>query len=181
MRRITNSTFVSLDGVVNHMERWHFDYIDAETDTLALQQIRRADAMLMGRSTYEAYAAVWPSRNDEYADSINAIAKHVATSGALTTEWSNSTVIDGDLLEAVSELKGRRGQDILMHGYGPVAKTLMAAGLIDELCLWVHPKLAGVGTSDDLLLADGVDTRLDLADVSRHGNGVVVLTYSMHR
>ena len=72
MGKISTSTFVSLDGVVNHMERWHFDYMDAESDALAMEQIEDATALLMGRATYEVYESDWPTRDGENADSINA-------------------------------------------------------------------------------------------------------------
>lgn len=180
MRKIVNSTFVSLDGVINHMEHWHFDYVDAESGAFALQQIRNADAMVMGHNTYEIYASAWPGRDDDLADELNAIAKHVAATTPLTAEWNNTTVIDGDLIDTVAELKRQPGKDILMHGYGPVAKALMANDLLDELCLWVHPVLAGVGDAGDLLLHTGLNKRLTLSDVHPLASGVVVLTYSTH-
>jgi dihydrofolate reductase len=178
MRRIVNSTFVSLDGVINHMERWHFDFIDEELDAIALAQLHAADAMLMGRTTYEIYAGAWPGRDGEYADGINAIAKHVVSTTLTNPEWANTTVLGGDLVESVRALKEAPGKDILMHGYGPVAKTLMAHGLIDELFLWVHPVLAGVGGPDDLLLADGVNVGLSLVEARPLASGIVTLAYS---
>ena len=111
--------------------------------------------MLMGRNTYEVYAAVWPGRNGAYADAINAIPKYVASSTLTAPAWNNTTVLTGDLLEAVKELRSQDGTTILMHGYGPVAKALLQADLLDELHLWVHPHLAGVGDENDLLLHAG--------------------------
>jgi dihydrofolate reductase len=177
MGTIVNSTFVSLDGVINHMDRWHFDFIDAETDAFALQQLRDSDAMLMGRHTYDVYAGAWPGRDGDYADLINAMTKYVASNTLKTAEWTNTTVLDGDLVDAVTKLKQEPGQNILMHGYGPVAKTLMRHGLLDQLFLWVHPMLAGIGASDDLLLSQGLNTRLTLLDVQRLASGVVILSY----
>ena len=177
MGKIVNSTFVSLDGVINHMDRWHFDFVDAETNAFALQQLRESDALLMGRHTYEVYAGSWPGRDGDVADRINAMTKYVASNTLKTAAWANSTVLDGDLIEAVTKLKQDPGQDILMHGYGPVAKTLVRHGLLDELFLWVHPMLAGVGASDDLLLSQGLNRRLTLLDVQRLSSGVVILSY----
>lgn len=177
MGKIVNSTFVSLDGVVNHMERWHFDHIDAETDTLTLQQLRDSDALLMGRHTYDAYAGAWPGRDGDYADRINAVPKYVASTTLRSPDWANTTVLVGDLVEAVTELK--QDQDILMHGYGPVAKALVRHGLLDELVLWVHPVLAGVGTADDVLLSEGLSARLNLVDTKPLASGVVVLRYGL--
>jgi dihydrofolate reductase len=177
MRKIVNSTFVSLDGVVNHMDRWHFDFIDDELETIVLGQLRASDALLMGRNTYDVYAATWPGRDGEVADRINAMAKHVASTTLQTADWANTTIIEGDLVDAVTRLKAEDGKNILMHGYGPVAKALMRAGLLDELCLWVHPVLAGAGTTDDMIWGDDVHVRLTLGDVHRLGSGVVMLTY----
>jgi dihydrofolate reductase len=176
VRAISNSTFVSLDGVVNHMDKWHFDYVDEESDTLALEQLHAADAMLMGRATYEVYAAAWPGRDGAYADAINAIAKYVVSTTLTEPTWNNTTVLSGDLLEAVKELRSQDGATILMHGYGPVAKELLQADLLDELHLWVHPHLAGVGGENDLLLHSGLTKKLELTDVRRMASGVVVLS-----
>jgi dihydrofolate reductase len=179
MRDIVNSTFVSLDGVVNHMERWHFDFIDDESDAINLDLLRRSDAMVMGRKTYEAYAGAWPGRTGEIADRINAMTKYVASSTLQEPEWANTQVLTGDLVDAVGELKAASGQDILMHGYGPVAKELVRHKLLDELWLWVHPVLAGVGDADDILLGQGVDARLTLSDVKTLRSGIVILVYTL--
>jgi len=175
MGKIVNSTFVSLDGVVNHMDKWHFDFIDAESDAFALRQLQGSDALLMGRRTYDAYAGAWPGRDGDYADGINAMTKYVVSSTLTAPEWANTVVLEGDLAEAVSNLK--KDQNILMHGYGPVAKTLVRHGLLDELYLWVHPMLAGIGGPDDVLLSEGLNARLTLLDVKALGSGVVILAY----
>jgi dihydrofolate reductase len=177
MGKIVSSTFVSLDGVINHMDRWHFDFIDAETDAFAIRQLNEHDALLMGRNTYDAYAATWPEREGEMADRINLMEKYVASTTLQSPEWANTTVLAGDLVEAVTDLKRDPDRDILMHGYGPVAKTLLRHGLLDELFLWVHPMLAGVGGPDDLLLSEGLNTRLELLEVIRLGSGIVILRY----
>jgi dihydrofolate reductase len=175
MGKIVNSTFVSLDGVINHMDRWHFDYVDAESDAFTLRQLEDADAMLMGRRTYEIYAQAWPGRNGEYADRINALPKYVASTTLTDPAWANTTVLNGQLVQAVKDLGDR---NILMHGYGPVAKTLVQHGLLDELYLWVHPMLAGIGAPpDDMLISDGLNTRLTLLDAQKLRSGVVILSY----
>jgi dihydrofolate reductase len=177
MRRIINSTFVSLDGVINHMDRWHFEFIDDETEAVALTQLEGCDALLMGRNTYEAYASAWPERDGALADRINEVTKYVASNTLKNPAWSNTTVLQGDLSEAVAKLKQEPGQDILMHGYGSVAKTLLRDGLLDKLCLWVHPMLAGVGTLDDMIFSDGLNQRLQLDEFHVLGSGIVMLTY----
>lgn len=177
MGKIVNSTFVSLDGVINHMDRWHFDFVDDESNAIALQQLRESNAMLMGRYTYDIYAGTWPGRDGDYADRINAMPKYVVSNTLKTASWANTTILAGDWIEAVTRLKQDPDLDLLMHGYGPVAKTLMRHGLLDQLFLWVHPMLAGVGASDDLLLSEGLNQRLTLLDVHRLASGVVLLSY----
>ena len=177
MGKIINSTFVSLDGVINHMDRWHFDFVDAESDAFALQQLRACNALLMGRRTYEIYAGAWPVRQGDLAGRINAMTKYVASTTLKTADWANTVVLDGDLIEAVTKLRQEPGEDILMHGYGPVAKTLVRRGLLDELHLWIHPQLAGIGGPGDLLLSGGLNARLALLDVRRLASGVVILSY----
>jgi dihydrofolate reductase len=175
MGKIVNSTFVSLDGVINHMDRWHFDFVDDQSNAFAEQQLRKSDALLMGRNTYDVYAAVWPTRDDDYAKRLNAMPKYVASTTLTNPGWQNTTVLADDLIGEVTKLKA--DQDILMHGYGPVAKTLLARGLLDELYLWVHPMLAGVGSGDDLIMGEGLNKQLSLLDVKRLDSGVVILSY----
>ena len=124
MRRLISSTFVSLDGVINHMEKWHFDFIDEESNALALEQLHEADALVMGRRTYEAYAGVWPGRDGPYPARMNTMPKYVASTTLVDPAWENTTVLAGDLVDAVAALPREPGQAILMHGYGPVAKAL---------------------------------------------------------
>ena len=176
--KIVNSTFISLDGVINHMERWHFDFIDAEVNALAWKQLEESDALLMGRHTYDAYAGVWPSRSGEYADRINAMDKYVVSSTLKLPKWQNTTVLANDVLENVAKL--RREHSILMHGYGQVAKLLVRAGLLDELVLWVHPMFAGVGTMEDMLFSEGLNERLTLLDTKSFASGVVILRYQVN-
>lgn len=176
MRPVISSTFVSLDGVINHMDKWHFDYVDDQSNALALEQLQAADAMIMGRHTYDVYAGAWPGRDGEYASTINAIPKHVASTTLTDPKWHNTSVIADGLLEAVRALRARDGTSILMHGYGPIAKALLAADLLDELCLWVHPQLAGVGDETDLVLHKGLNRKLQLTNVRKLDSGVVVLT-----
>jgi dihydrofolate reductase len=90
MRRIVNSTFVSLDGVINHMDRWHFDFIDGELEALALDQVRTSDALLLGRNTYDIYAAMWPDRDGELAERLNAMPKYVVSTTMQTAGWANT-------------------------------------------------------------------------------------------
>jgi dihydrofolate reductase len=177
MGKIINSTFVSIDGVINHMEVWHFAYIDDQTEQIALEQLRASEAMLMGRNTYDVYASSWPNRDGVLADKINSMPKYVASTTLNKADWNNTTVIKGDLVAEVAELK-QQGGDILMHGFGPVAHTLMTNGLLDVVHLWVHPHFAGVGGPGDMLLSAGNNTRLELIGTRILKSGVVMLSYS---
>ncbi len=177
MRTVSSQTFVSLDGVINHMEAWHFDYIDDETSEITLEQLQASDTMLMGRETYESYAAAWPGRDGEYPDLINSMQKYVASTTLKDPEWNNTEVIAEDIPGRVAALKEQPGKDILMHGFGPVANTLLQHGLLDELHLWVHPVLAGVGGPGDLLLKQGTNVAFDLTDSRALKSGVVLLSY----
>jgi dihydrofolate reductase len=181
MRKTVNSTFISLDGVVNHMERWHFDFVDDESNAVAMEQLADADALLLGRATYEAYAAVWPGRDDDYAKRINRLPKYVASTTLQEPTWENTSVLRGDLVEAVRSLKSTGDGTILMHGYGPVARTLVGAGLLDELHLWVHPVQAGVGGPDDMLFQTGEHARWELDGTHVFASGVVLLSYRAAR
>ncbi|REE97196.1 dihydrofolate reductase family protein [Thermomonospora umbrina] len=176
MGRVINSTFISLDGVINHMDKWHFDFVDDETNDIAMEQLQAAESLLMGRNTYEVYAAAWPTRDGALADRINSMRKYVVSTTLKSADWANTTVIGSDLVHRIAELRKQPG-DILMHGYGPVARTLLTNGLLDELFLWVHPHLAGVGTTDDMLWADGLDRRLHLLGSHTLKSGVITLSY----
>jgi dihydrofolate reductase len=177
MQPIISSTFVSLDGVINHMDRWHFQYIDDESVEIALEQLNAADTMLMGRNTYEVYAASWPDRHDSLSDRINAMPKLVASTTLTNPSWNNTTVLSGDLVPAVRELKQRNSGPILMHGFGPIAKTLLREGLLDEIHLWYNPAFAGIGGPDDVLLTPGLNQHLTHTGTRTLASGVVMLSY----
>jgi dihydrofolate reductase len=177
MRRIVNSTYVSLDGVIEHLDKWHFDYLDEDTNALVADQLSASDAVLMGRKSYEGHAETWPGRTGDFADKINAMEKYVVSTTMRRAEWNNTTVIDGDLVEQVTKVKSKPGKDILMWGFGPVAETLLEHGLLDELCLWIHPVLVGIGEPGDLLFRAGTSSKLELVGNRIFDSGVVVLTY----
>src|SRR6266550_2538702 len=177
MGRIINSTFVSLDGVINHMEAWHFAYTDDEAMQIATGQLLASDALLMGRKTDEVYATSCPERAGDRADKINSMRKYVASTTLHEADWTNTTVLDGDLVAEVGRLKAEAGGDILMHGFGLVATTLLKHDLLDELHLWVQPAFAGVGNTNDMLFTEGNNARLDLLATRPLDSGVVILSY----
>lgn len=180
VRRLVVTTYVTLDGVQEHLEEWHFQYVDGEATKRVRKDLLESDALVMGRETYEGYATVWPSRaGDELADRINALPKHVASTtlqGPL--EWENSTLIEGDVAEAVSELKRQSGKGILMHGCGSLACELAQNGLVDEFRIWVHPVVWGRGKPRERLFHgtdDGIF--LELMHTTPLESGVVILSY----
>lgn len=177
MRRIVSMAYMSLDGLIELMEHWHFDYIDDEVTKLVSDQLATSDALLMGRRTYEGFAETWPSATGDIADKINSMKKYVASTTLETADWTNSVVIKGDLAEEVGRIKQEPGQDILMYGFGPVAQTLVRHGLLDELHLGVHPVLAGTGGLSEMLFREGNAARLELIGTRPLGSGVVILSY----
>lgn len=130
----------------------------------------------MGRATYEVYATAWPESDGAYAEKINSMRKYVASTTIDNPAWHNTTVISDDLASTVAKLK-ETGGDILMHGFGPVARALMRHGLLDELHLWVHPHFAGVGTVDDMVFGQGNENKLDLLGTRTLASGIGALSY----
>jgi dihydrofolate reductase len=178
MRRIINSTYVSLDGLIEHLERWHFDYLDDASNQFEWEQLAASDALLMGRRTYEGFAEVWPSQTGEFADKLNAMPKYVASTTLTTADaWNNASVLDGDLVQEMTRIRQQPGGDILMYGFGPVAQTLLANGLLDEVRLWFFPVFVGFGGPGDLLFREGNSARMTLVDTRTFGSGVVVHFY----
>jgi dihydrofolate reductase len=179
MRRIINSTNVSLDGIGEIMGGWgwHFEYVDDAFDELTWDHLAACDALLMGRRTYESFAEAWPSQAGDYADKINSMKKYVASTTLEKADWTYSTVIDGDLVEEVTRIKELPGRDILMFGFGPVARTLLQHGLLDEIRLWVHPVLVGAGSPTDLVFREGTVSRMKLVDNKTLASGIVILSY----
>ena len=132
----------------------------------------------MGRKTYEIYAATWPTREGAYPELINSMPKYVASTTLESPTWRNTTVLEGDLATSVQALKDSPGTVILMHGFGPVAKSLARAGLLDELHLWWNPAFAGFGDPEDLLLSPGLNIDLRHRATRTLSNGVVVVSYA---
>ncbi len=174
MRKVIESTLVSLDGVIGDPQVWADEYFDDEATALAQQQLLVSDAMLMGRRTYEMFAATWPAYTSDYADRMNNIPKYVFSSTLDTAEWTNSVIISGDPAKAVAELKQQGDRDLVLYGHGPLGRALLERHLLDELRLWIHPLLVGQGT---LLFREGASAALNLAATQTLTSGVVILTY----
>ena len=180
MRKIIASFNMSLDGVVDHMEEWHFPYFGKDAQDVAFEQLFASDALLMGRKTYEGFAQNWPhmeQETGEFGVRMNTLPHYVVSSTLEDAGWGDTTIIKGDVLGQIARLKEQDGQDILMYGYGPLAHDLLKAGLLDEVRVWLHPILAGHGERENLIFRDGSNVPLELADTKQLDTGVIILTY----
>ncbi len=146
MRKITAGLFISLDGVVEEPGDWHFPYFNDEMGVAVDRQMGHVDTLLLGRKTYDSFAGAWPDReiaggeDAEFAKAFGAARKVVVSNQDLQFTWRNSELLKGDLVESVTALKNEDGPtDIAMSGSVSVVRQLMAAGLVDELHLLVHP------------------------------------------
>lgn len=180
MRRIINSTYITLDGVIE-APAWTVPYFDEEAMALAGEQTEAADALLMGRRTYEMFASSWPNRDESDpttgAAYFNNVKKWVASTTLTDPKWNNSEVLRGDLVEEVTKLKAAEGRDILMYGYGVVTHALVRAGLVDEVRLWIHPVFVG-GPSISAPLGGDLPASMKLVDSRVMKSGVIVASYS---
>lgn len=175
MGKIVVSEFVSLDGVFEN-PGWTFAYESPERDAFKNAELVAADAMLLGRVTFEAFAEVWPTMIDEdgYADRFNAMPKHVVTSMTGDLPW-NGTAIGGDLAGAVATLRETYAGDVLVFGSGRLVQALTMANLVDEFRLMTFPVVLGAGRR---IFEDGTAAKLKLVDAAPYSSGVVVLTYA---
>jgi dihydrofolate reductase len=180
MRKIVNSTYVTLDGVIQNPQNWpSTGGFGEKGNDIQLRLLENSDAVLMGRHTYDSFAAVWPGlAGMPMGDRINALPKYVVSTTLTDPTWNNTTVIDRDPVDAIAELKQKPGGHIVQYGFGQLAHELMANGLLDELRLWVHPFMLGTGTgSSDLLFRSGTTAMFDLVDTAPLDSGIVLLTY----
>ncbi|SEG40759.1 Dihydrofolate reductase [Thermomonospora echinospora] len=180
MRKIINSTYVSLDGVIARPNEWTFEYFNEEAQKFAYDQLFSCDALLMGRKSYEGFAASWPHMEEETGDfgvRMNTMSKYVVSTTLKDPEWKNTAVISDNVVKEIAELKERPGQDILQYGYGPVTRLLIEHGLLDELRLWIHPVIVGTGDPEELLTREGFGASFEAAETKVFTNGVIIATY----
>jgi dihydrofolate reductase len=184
MGRIVVTEFVSLDGVMEDPGGaedfkhggWSFEIPRGdEGDTFKLDETMDSEALLLGRVTYEGFADAWPSRSGEFAEKFNNMPKYVVSSTLDDPGWTNSTVLDADLEEAVSEVKEKHDGDVVVHGSAQLVQELLDRDLVDELRLMVFPVVLGSGKR---LFGETSDKkRLRLADSKTVGEGVSILVY----
>jgi len=178
VRKVVAVELVSVDGVMEKPEEWAFSYSNDEMEKANSTGMVASDALLMGRVTYEGMAAYWPHQQGgvPMVDYINSVPKYVvSTTLEEPLGWNYSTLIKGNVMEEIAELKRRPGKDITSLGSGALVGSLLKEGLLDELRLMVHPVVLGNGKR---LFEDGDDRKpLELIDSRTFGTGVVYLTY----
>ncbi len=179
MRKVVLSEHMSLDGVMEE-PRWSMPYWTAATTKYKYDELFSSDALLLGRVTYEGFAAAWPSMKDEqgFADRMNGLPKYVATTTLTDLTWHNARALTGDVAAAVRALKEQEGENILIYGSAVLGQTLRQHGLIDEYRLMIHPIVLGSGKR---LFQEGSDMsalKLKLIDTQSFDSGVIVLTYA---
>jgi dihydrofolate reductase len=184
MGRIVVTEFVSLDGVIEapgggedfKYGGWSFEISRGdEGDQFKLDETMSSEALLLGRVTYEGFAASWPGREGEFAEKFNSMPKYVVSSTLQDPEWTNTTVVSGDVAEEVGKLKQELDGDVVVHGSARLVQELVERDLVDELRLMVFPVVLGTGKR----LFDGTTDKkpFKLADSKVVGDGVLILTY----
>jgi dihydrofolate reductase len=179
MRKVVAAEFVSLDGVVESPDKWHFPYFNDQMGDAIGAAMEASDAMLMGRVLYEEWAAFWPDQDPDenpVAARMNGVRKYVvSTTLEEPLEWQNSTLIGDNVAEEISKLKEQPGKDISISGSPTLVRSLLQDGLLDELRLMLHPIVVGSGKR---LFEDGGDQKaLQLVDSRTFSTGVLYLTY----
>lgn len=182
MRRIVVSEFLTLDGVMQDpggadgfaRGGWAFQFNRGpEGDKFKTDELMAADALLLGRVTYQGFAAAWPSRTGDFADKMNGMTKHVVSTTMQRADWKNSVIIANNVVDQLRQIKAQRGQDILVAGSGKLVQTLMQNDLVDEYRLMIFPVILGMGTR---LFKDGYDQLpLHLLEARTVGDGVQIM------
>lgn len=176
MRKIVSGLFISLDGVVESPDKWHFPYFNDEMGAAVTGQAAEADTILLGRVTYQEFAAYWHDKGSDvpFADHMNNTPKLVASTTLGRVDWRNSNLIHGDVAKELSRLKQLPGKDISIIGSGGLVRSLLRDDVLDELRLLVHPIVVGRGKR---LFDEPVEKKLKLVDSKTFSTGVLNLIY----
>jgi dihydrofolate reductase len=172
MRKLIVGALMSLDGVQEAPRSWASPYFDDAAAEQALKRLLGADAMLMGRKTYEYFAPAWPQATGAYADRVNAIQKYVLSRTLTAAGWNNTTIVADDAVRWARELKEQGGGDLVVYGFGQLAHTLLENDLVDVLDLWIHPVALGGER-----FRNGKARALRLSGTEQRPTGVVSLVY----
>jgi dihydrofolate reductase len=174
MRKVIQSTLISLDGVVDDVSSWGQKYFDPAWWTSYTQALEACDALLVGRNTYEMLGDRAHAVDNAYTRQMNGIRKYVFSSTLKNVDWKNSVLVRGDVVAEVAKLKREDGKDIMSYGHGPLGQTLLEHDLLDEIQFWIHPVLVGRGK---VALRDNLRAELKLIESKTLANGVVVVSY----
>ncbi|WP_100013139.1 dihydrofolate reductase family protein [Lentibacillus sediminis] len=185
MRKIIVTEFITLDGVMedpgggdkSKYGGWSGQYWSDEVEKFKHDELFASDALLLGRITYQGFAAAWPIMTDDtgFAERMNSLPKYVVSTTLEEADWNNARLIKGNFVEEISKLKQEPGQDITVHGSGQLVNSLMQHDLIDEYRLMIHPIVVGGGKR---LFNENLDTKnLSLAETQPFKSGIVILRY----
>ena len=180
MRQLINSTYITLDGVVEGPHLWPSlkAGTSGEGDRIQTDLLETCDIVLMGRRTYDVFAPAWTSRSgDPYSDRINTMRKVVVSTTLTDPQWANTEVVAGDVVARVRKLKDEDGGKIVQYGFGDVSRLLLEHGLFDQMQLWIHPQLVGPSDAADLLYRPGMAATFELVDSQVLSNGIILATY----
>ncbi|MDQ6884120.1 MAG: dihydrofolate reductase family protein [Candidatus Dormibacteraeota bacterium] len=176
--RLVATEYLSLDGVFEEPGRWSGPFFNDEAAAFKSAELQASDALLLGRNTYEGFAAAWPAMSAEtggFGEKMNTMTKYVVSSRLDKVEWTGSKLVKGDVIAQVRQLKKEPGHDLLLSGSAQLFNALMAADLIDLYRFMVHPVVLGKGKR---LFADGVDRKpLALTDCKSFASGIVILEF----
>ena len=177
MRKIVVTEFLSLDGVMEE-PAWTFKYWNDESAKFKGEESSASDALLLGRVTYQGFAAAWPESEDEGADYFNSVRKYVVSTTLDKAEWNNSRLIKDNIVEEITRLKQQDGKDIVVHGSAMLVQTLIQHDLVDCYRLLVYPVVLGKGKR---LFKEGTTATLKLVEAQSFSSGVAALIYEPDR
>lgn len=177
MRKVVVTEFLSLDGVME-APAWTFKYWNDEIAKFKGEESSASDALLLGRVTYEGFAAAWPASKDEGADYFNNVRKYVVSTTLAKADWNNSRLIKDNIVAEIAKLKEQDGQDITVHGSATLVQTLIQHDLVDCYRLLVYPIVLGQGKR---LFQEGTSATLRLVETRSLGSGVTALIYEPAR
>ncbi|HEY9608487.1 dihydrofolate reductase family protein [Allocoleopsis sp.] len=177
MRQVVVTEFLSLDGVIEE-PAWSAPYWNDDIAKFKGLEQDTSDTLLLGRVTYQGFAAAWPQNTDEGADYMNNVGKYVVSTTLDKVEWNNSTLIKDNIVEELTKLKQQDGQDILVYGSATLVQTLIGHDLVDRYRLLVYPVVVGKGKR---LFKEGITATLKLLESQSFSSGVVALVYEPDR
>ena len=175
MGRIVSNFFMSLDGVVEAPDQWHMPYFNDEMGDAIGKGMATNKAFLMGRVLYDEWAGFWPSSDDDFATFFNNHPKYVVSNSLEQADWTNTTIVSGDVPQRLRELKDATDGDLVISGSATLVRSLLREGLLDELRVLVHPIVVGRGGR---LFEDDTTRALELAAHQVFSTGVLNLTYT---